>query len=496
MDPIEQENALLEQELANIKASLNASPQDSYSAKQFLFDVPIGITRGVAGTADIVSYPFVKGLQYAGAPVETFGTTKLLNALLETDKGLPGRGVAETFGVKPQTEVQKIVEFATPTVGGKTTGLKDVGAGLAAYLGSTVGEAATGSPYGALTGALAAPLTLSGAKAAIKAAGPSTEEAGKSLLRSVMGLRKSDYTKVSKNQIIETVPGNYESQVKGAADRLIESKKLGNVKDPNVAYSNLQDAKEEAESAIQSKLKQVDETRSTGIIPRLDKTLEWINTKAPADKVGLYKAKVNEFLQGLKEQGQGSLVYLNQQKKAIGENWKSSPETDPTFWRKFYSDVKTTIEKNAPEVKGLNKQKQDLLIVEPVIERTKRAAEQGFLPQDVKRALLYTTGGAGLPGAMYVAGPVLGTALAGGLALAGTKTGREALGKGMIGAGKYAQSMKQSLPDIAAQAGARGGLAVTESPVDTSVALPANDIDIENALLEEELRQLRASFSK
>jgi len=180
MDPIEQENALLEQELANIKASLNASPQDSYSAKQFLFDVPIGITRGVAGTADIVSYPFVKGLQYAGAPVETFGTTKLLNALLETDKGLPGRGFAETFGVRPQTEVQQAVEFMTPSPGAKGKLAKEAGLGLASYLGSEAAQSiAPESALASLTGAILAPATaqgvISGVRGAQKAVAPSID---------------------------------------------------------------------------------------------------------------------------------------------------------------------------------------------------------------------------------------------------------------------------------------------------------------------------------
>ena len=43
-----------------------------------LVDIPIGMARAGAGLADILSYPVVKGLEYAGAPVETFGHSKLL----------------------------------------------------------------------------------------------------------------------------------------------------------------------------------------------------------------------------------------------------------------------------------------------------------------------------------------------------------------------------------------------------------------------------------
>lgn len=242
------------------------------------------------------------------------------------------------------------------------------------------------------------------------------------------------------------MPGDFETQLKSSADKLIENKTLGTSTNPDVLYSNLRDAKESTEGAIQNVLQEVDKTRKTGIIPRLDKTLEWIQTKAPATEVKYYKEKVNEFLKALKEQGQGSLVYLNQQKKAIGENWKQSPETDPTFWRRFYTDVKETIEEYAPEVKQLNKDKRDLLVVEPVIERAKRAAEKPMTPQDLTRALLYTTGGAGLPGAAYLTGsPVLGTVLAGGLALAGTKPGQSLLGRALTATGRAGQALEPSL---------------------------------------------------
>lgn len=180
MDPIEQENALLEQRIAEIEASLSGQKPESYGLKQLAFDVPVGITRAAAGTADIVAYPFVKGLQYAGAPVETFGTTKLLNALIESDKGLAGPGTAEILGVKPKTEVQEAVEFMTPTPGSKGKLAKEAGLGLAAYLGSEAAQfAAPDSPYAGLVGALVAPAGVQGitsaTKGAVRAATPTLD---------------------------------------------------------------------------------------------------------------------------------------------------------------------------------------------------------------------------------------------------------------------------------------------------------------------------------
>ena len=108
----------------------------------------------------------------------------------------------------------------------------------------------------------------------------------------------------------------------------------------------------------------------------------------------------------IRREGKGSLVYLNQQKKVIGESWKNSPQSDPGFWRTLYKDVKGQIEKYAPEVKDLNKQKQDLIVVSPIIERGFKASGASYDIGKVQQ-LLNTTGGAGLAG-----GAILGAAAA------------------------------------------------------------------------------------
>lgn len=462
MDEVDAQIAALEQEIAAEIAAQNAqvqSPQPTQTGGTLTDALAVG-TGGLINLGDILTFgQLSKGLAAVpavgrdiyglatGAEPQDYYSQELakvnaLKSLYEQQREAQGLG-----------GVEKALSFMAPMPGGKAEALtslakplQSAGLGLAAYGGSELGEYATGGPGGAIAGALAAPLSLSLGKAGLKAIAPSVEEAGKGLQRSALGIRQSDYTKAAKNQIIESLPGDFETQLKNSADKLIENKTLGTSTNPDVLYSNLRDAKESTETAIQGVLQEVDKTRKTGIIPRLDKTLEWIQTKAPATEVKYYKAKVNDFLKALKEEGQGSLVYLNQQKKAIGENWKQSPETDPTFWRRFYTDVKNTIEEYAPEVKQLNKDKRDLLVVEPVIERAKRAAEKPMTPQDLTRALLYTTGGAGLPGAAYLAGsPVLGAALAGGLALAGTKPGQSLLGRALTATGRAGQALEPSL---------------------------------------------------
>jgi hypothetical protein len=510
---MDEELQALEAELAQLRAAVNAPATPTATPDMR----PAVATGGLINLGDILTFGQLSkgiaavpaigrdlyGLATGAEPQDYYSqefakvnALKDLYAAERERQGLSGLETALSFMAPvPAGKAEALMSVARP--------LKEAVLGLAAYGGSELGEATIGGTGGAITGALAAPSLLSLGKAGIRAIAPSLEESGKGLQRTSLGIRQSDYTKAARNQIIESLPGDFETTLKNSADRLVENKTLGTSTNPDVLYSNLRDAKESTEGAIQGVLQEVDKTRNTGIIPRLDKTLEWIQTKAPATEVKYYKEKVNEFLKALKEQGQGSLVYLNQQKKAIGENWKQSPETDPTFWRRFYTDVKDTIEEYAPEVKQLNKDKRDLLVIEPIIERTKRAAEKGMTPQDLTRALLYTTGGAGLPGAAYLMGsPILGTALAGGLALAGTKPGQSLLGRTLTATGRAGQGLEVTpLLEQASRLGyfgARGAQQAGEqapvSPTATPTATPTEDTEI--ADLEAELESLRQMLPK
>jgi soluble lytic murein transglycosylase-like protein len=174
---MDEELQALEAELAQLRAAVNApattttptdirpdAPTGYGGLKQFGADILFGVPKGVAGTIDILSYLPTKALQYAGAPTEPWGTTKLVNALIESNQGLEGPGAAEILGVRPSTSVQKAIEFMTPGPGGKGKLLpqlaKESSLGLLAYGGSELGEYATGGPGGALIGALAAPVLM------------------------------------------------------------------------------------------------------------------------------------------------------------------------------------------------------------------------------------------------------------------------------------------------------------------------------------------------
>ena len=484
MSDLDVEIAAARAELAALKSEQTSVPvptpeATSYSARQFGFDIPAAAATAGAGLLDVLSLPITAAARGLGASPEEaryFALSKEL-AKAKTD-------LAQQLDVRPDTLPQEAMSFLAPSPLSKAKVAAQVGSGLASYLGFKGAEfVAPESPGTQLAGALLAPASVSLATTKVA---PALAETGKSLQRSALGLTKSNYTKVAKNQIVETIPGTYVSQVQKSADNIIANKQLGTSTDPNVLYNNLQEAKSATENAIQNVLQNVDATRQTGIIPRLDNTLNWINTKAPADKVQFYKDKVNTFLNALKEQGQGSLVYLNQQKKAIGENWKSSPETDPTFWRKFYGDVKTTIEKNAPEVKDLNKSKQDLIVVEPVLEKQVRATGQGWTPQDLRRALLYTTGGGGLVGASLLTGnPLLGALISGGFGLLGTKKGQQLTGRTLSGIGSITPEVPVAENAITRALQQYGTAALSQSTIPTTDITEVDiDAEIEKARIE------------
>jgi hypothetical protein len=372
-----------------------------------LVDIPIGMARAGAGLADILSYPVVKGLEYAGAPVETFGLSKLL-----------------TEAAGPETPTQEVVSFLTPSPLSKARLLSQAGTGLASYLGMKGAEKyGPESQYTGLVGALAGPGLATGAGRLAGMAAPALEEAGLGLQRRARNLTKADY-KNAKNAVIETVSGDFSTQLKESWDDLIKNKTLGTSLDPGAMFAELQTAKSATEDAIQATLKAAENKIGPVPPPNFDKTIDYISKNIAADQVDKYVNNVIEFQDALRREGQGSLTYLNQQKKIIGENWKNSPQSDPGFWRTIYGDVKRHIEKYAPEVKDLNKEKQKLILAEPVVTRNFKASGADYDIGALQR-LFNTTGGAGLAG-----GAILGAGIG---ALTGSDA-KEGAGVGALSA--------------------------------------------------------------
>ena len=482
-------------------APVAAAEPSGYGLRQLAFDVPAGVARAGAGLADVLSYPVVKGLEYAGAPVETFGLSKLV--------GLGAENVASRYGLRPETEAQELISFLTPSPLSKAKLLGQAGTGLAAYLGSEAGQAiAPESQYAGLIGALAAPAAVSGAAKAASAIAPSLEDAGLSLQRGTMGIRKADLT-AAKNAILKTEAGLDlpeslpTTQVTKSFNNLIKNNVLGQNRNPEALLSNAEEATAQIEKQIQSALKAVDASDTKITMPTFRNAEKYLGeSKVDITNVDDYKSIIEKFKTAVKNESKFvepqvptlydefgtplsksesptmrkaleewqaeqakrsklSLDVLNKQRKVFGEKYKQGAQANPGFWRAFYRDIKEHIEQYAPEVKQLNKQKQDLVVAKPILEQAKKAAEKPLSVADFRKGLLYTTGGFGLPGAAVLTGSTgLGGALALGLGLGSTKTGQNLIGRGLRQAGSLAEGLQPSL-DLG-QLATRGALATSQ----------------------------------
>jgi soluble lytic murein transglycosylase-like protein len=496
----------LVQPMLTAASSTPATEPTGYGLRQFAFDLPMGVAKAGAGLADVLSYPVVKGLEYAGAPVETFGLSKLLGAGAEA--------AAPTLGVSPDTAMQEAVSFLTPSPLSKAKLLSQAGTGLAAYLGSEAAQSiAPESQYAGLVGALAGPAAVSKAAKAASSIAPSLEEAGLSLQRGTMGIRKADLT-AAKNAILKTEAGLDlpeslpTTQVTKSFNNLIENNVLGQSRDPATLLNNAEEATAQIEKQIQGALKAVDASDTKITMPAFRNAQKYLDeNKVDITNINEYQNIINDFKTAVKNESKFiepqvptlydefgtplsksesptmrkaledwqaeqikrsklSLDVLNKQRKVFGEKYKQGPQASPGFWRAFYRDIKEHIEQYAPEVKQLNKQKQDLVVARPILEQAKKAAEAPLSMANLRRGLLYTTGGFGLPGAAVLTGSTgLGGALALGLGLGSTKTGQNLIGRGLRQAGSLAEGLQPSL-DLG-QLATRGALTASQQELPT-----------------------------
>jgi soluble lytic murein transglycosylase-like protein len=406
--------------------------------KQFMFDVASTPLNLAAGLADVAALPAVGVARLAGVDKETlpaFGTTKLLQ--------LGKQKLAESLGVAPETTAQEVLGFIAPSPVSKLSPLKQAVSGLSAYGGMKAGEAFfPESPYAGIVGALApgsaGPLVKAGAAKFAPGLAPGLIKKGKAFQRAQFGLRQPDYT-AKKNTILEVTEDEFVTQLDKSADNLIEQKVLPRTSNPDKLYPAIQTAKKNLEQEIQTSLKKAQ--KKVGVIepPPFERAMQYVQEgKVPANEVDNYLKEIVDFQEGVAREGKGSLVYLNNQRKAIGENWSNKVNADAGFWRAFYRDIKSHIEKYAPEIEGLHKRKQDLVVIEPVVEKAKKAGQSIRERFDANK-WFYTTGTLGLPGAYMALGPA-GIPVALGLAAAGSKPGRMTIGRALQAAGERAQT--------------------------------------------------------
>jgi len=472
------------------------------AARQFGFDVGAGAARAGAGLLDVLGAPLTFAARQLGADPETtryFPLTKELEPV--------SRDIAASLGVQPNTTTQEVASFLAPSPLSKATALKQAGSGLAAYLGMKAGEAiAPESPYAGLLGALAPGFISAATKLGATQLAPGMVEKGKALQRNIFGIRQSDYSS-SRQAMLEVSPKKFESQVKKSADNLIQEKVLPKTTDADVLYDAAIIKQRELDDQIVSQLRKVDASGTKVKMPDFPRASKYIDSdkvdlteakkykeiisdfkKAvrneskfvepeiptlydelgrpiPKEQSSTYRKALEAYVEEQKGRSKLSLDVLNKQRKVYGEKYKQGPQSDPGFWRAFYRDLKTHIEKYAPEVKELNRKKQDLIVVEPALKRAK-AAKTKTLGDLTPSKIAYTTGTLGIPGFSYMfGGPAVGVPVAAMAAALGTRPGRAATGRTLQALGEAGIQPSQLDLARALQSGAVAAASGQETPV-------------------------------
>jgi soluble lytic murein transglycosylase-like protein len=431
MASVDEIEAMLQKDMGqtiSIQPTTATSPAETgYSWKQLAFDVPVGVAKAGAGLADILSYPVIKGAQLAGVSPETlptFGMTKLIETGMQP--------VAQEYGVRPTTEAQKFIEFVAPSPVSKGKLLGEAVTGGLGYVGSKVGEiVAPESPLTQLALTLGLPI---GAKVATA---KTITETGKALQRESFQPRKADLT-AARNALVEMPEGDSQTQLTKSLNNIIEGNILGKSRNPKKLESNLNAANSEIENQIQASLKSAEQKIGPVPPPSFDNAQQYVlQGSVPANQMDNYFAEIANLQSSIAKEGKGSLVFLNRQRKSIGESWKNENASDAGFWRAMYQDIKQHIEKYAPEVQDLNKQKQDLVVVRPVIEQASKASEKGLTLKDAIRYFGYTTGGGAVPTLALATGNYpLAALISAGLGLAATPRGQQITGKALQNLGQ------------------------------------------------------------
>ena len=498
------------------------------AARQFGFDVGAGAARAGAGLLDVLGAPLTFAARQLGADPETtryFPLTKELEPV--------SRDIAASLGVQPDTTTQEVASFLAPSPLSKATALKQAVSGLAAYGGMKAGETAyPESPYAGLLGALAPGVITTATKLGASRLAPSMVEKGKALQRNIFNLGQSDYGS-SRQAMLEVSPGEFESQVKKSADNLIQEKVLPKTTDADVLYDAAIIKQRKLDEQIVSQLRKVDASGTKVQMPDFPRALKYIDSdkvdlteakkykeiisdfkKAvrneskfvepeiptlydelgrpiPKEQSSTYRKALKAYIEEQKGRSKLSLDVLNKQRKVYGEKYKQGPQSDPGFWRAFYRDLKTHIESYAPEVKELNRKKQDLIVVEPALKRAK-AAKTKTLGDLTPSKIAYTTGTLGIPGFSYMfGGPAVGVPVAAMAAALGTRPGRAATGRTLQALGEAGIQPSQLDLARALQSGAVAAASGQETPVIAPEATMSEDDQIQQmaAMLEQAKRE-------
>lgn len=236
-------------------------------------------------------------------------------------------------------------------------------------------------------------------------------ELANTLDRKSLGTFKSDYGKANDLRVIDTPERGVETYTKAALDDLLQRGELGTSRDPGTLIKTIEEKTTPLRKVKTDLLKSYDESGAPPVEPSFPLASKYLDQgKVPADLVESYSNRLDKLRGNIKERGQGSLQYLEQQKEAFGKSWDPLDKVKSGFERAIYTDLKNAIEGAVPDVAPLNAELGKFRIAEKIAVRSLREQENAS-PLTKFGRKIYTTGGVGLPALVgtHIAGPI-GTA--------------------------------------------------------------------------------------
>lgn len=317
------------------------------------------------------------------------------------------------------------------TAGGILSGVNGFGSGEGGVLDRTLNATKE-----AFLGAVATPVIGK----TIQAATTPFKEAGQSLLRRSIGTRASDYAKEAKELGVDAVvDGDVASFTKQAINDLQARGVLGDSVKAGKLLAKMLERKSEIGGRIGQIIDDFDASGHPPIAPTFDHALDYIASgKIDARKADSLVNELVSLSDAIKQQGGGTLRYLQNQKIAYGGKYDQGDDALNGFYRAVTRDFKENVERYVPEVLPLNKELQKLHVVDPILRRNMGTEEASNWVDSILQKLRTSGGtlttpmliGAGAGGSM--GGPI-GAVAGMGLGFAASPAGKHALGKLLTG---------------------------------------------------------------
>lgn len=278
-------------------------------------------------------------------------------------------------------------------------------------------------------------------------------KAGQAMERKSLGASYVDYLKSADDlQSIALPPGDLTSFAARSLDDLIASGKLGNSRNPSKLQQISNAKQKELADAIGDSIRLAEKNNPT-VLPSFRRAQDMLDSGAiPADDIPKYEKKLRELYSGIVSEGGGSLRFLQNQKIAIGKKYDKVDKVANEFNRAIYHDIQESIEKVAPEVKGLNNELSKWYVLDGVLKRGLARAENAE-PVGWLKSLSRTSGGFGVPIAVTAGSAASGLTIPAAIG-AGAVAAAVNSARGASEIGKGVKAMSQTSPGAAREAAA------------------------------------------